>query len=102
MIKDNSKNKKIRALMLTLVMVLAILGLAGCGGNGGEEAPELTGWEYIQDKGELIVGLDDTFAPMGFRDESNNLVGFDVDMANAVGEILGVTITFQPIDWDSK
>jgi polar amino acid transport system substrate-binding protein len=39
---------------------------------------------------------------MGFRDESNNLVGFDVDMANAVGEILGVTITFQPIDWDSK
>ena len=106
MIKNKSRNKKIWALMLALVMVLSTLMLAGCGGSGeegeGDAAVELTGWEYIQDKGELVVGLDDTFAPMGFRDESNNLVGFDVDMANAVGEILGVTITFQPIDWDSK
>ena len=106
MIKNRSRNKKIWALMLALVMVLSTLMLAGCGGTGeegeGDAAAELTGWEYIQDKGELVVGLDDTFAPMGFRDESNTLVGFDVDMANAVGEILGVTITFQPIDWDSK
>ena len=106
MIKNRSRNKKIWALMLALVMVLSTLMLAGCGGTGeegeGDAAAELTGWEYIQDKGELVVGLDDTFAPMGFRDESNNLVGFDVDMANAVGEILGVTVTFQPIDWDSK
>lgn len=106
MVKNKNRNKKIWALMLALVMVLSTLMLAGCGGTGeegeGDAAAELTGWEYIQDKGELVVGLDDTFAPMGFRDESNNLVGFDVDMANAVGEILGVTITFQPIDWDSK
>jgi len=51
---------------------------------------------------KLIVGLDDTFAPMGFRDEGNNLVGFDIDLATAVGEQMGVTIEFQPIDWDSK
>ena len=51
---------------------------------------------------KLIVGLDDTFAPMGFRDEKNNLVGFDIDLANAVGKQMGVTIQFQPIDWDSK
>lgn len=106
MVKNKNRNKKIWALMLALVMVLSTLMLTGCGGTGeegeGDAAAELTGWEYIQDKGELVVGLDDTFAPMGFRDESNNLVGFDVDMANAVGEILGVTITFQPIDWDSK
>ena len=36
---------------------------------------ELTGWAYIEDKGTLIVGLDDTFAPMGFRDENGDLVG---------------------------
>lgn len=103
MIKKISGNKKIWSLMFALVMVLSLIALTGCGGNGGEgETAELTGWEYIQDKGEMIVGLDDTFAPMGFRDESNNLVGFDVDMAKAMGEILGVTITFQPIDWDSK
>jgi len=51
---------------------------------------------------KLIVGLDDTFAPMGFRDEGNNLVGFDIDLATAVGEQMGVAIEFQPIDWDSK
>ena len=56
----------------------------------------------VQEKGELIIGLDDTFAPMGFRDEAGNLVGFDIDLANAVCEQLGVTATFKPIDWDSK
>ena len=56
----------------------------------------------IQAKGELVIGLDDTFAPMGFRDESGNLVGFDIDLATAVCEELGVKATFQPIDWDAK
>lgn len=105
MITKKITKKNTWTLLLVLLMVLSIIPLSGCGGNTadeGEATAELTGWEYVQDKGELIVGLDDTFAPMGFRDESNNLVGFDVDMANAVGEILGVTVTFQPIDWDSK
>lgn len=57
---------------------------------------------YIQEKGELVIGLDDTFAPMGFRDEAGDLVGFDIDLANAVCEQLGVQATFKPIDWDSK
>ena len=56
----------------------------------------------IRQKGTLVIGLDDTFAPMGFRDESGELVGFDIDLANAVCEQLGVTAEFQPIDWDSK
>lgn len=63
---------------------------------------EVAGWDYIQNKGKLVVGLDDTFAPMGFRDEKNNLVGFDIDLAKAVGEELGVAIEFKPIDWDAK
>lgn len=56
----------------------------------------------IQAKGELIIGLDDTFAPMGFRDENNDLVGFDIDLATAVCEELGVKAVFQPIDWKAK
>lgn len=50
----------------------------------------------------LVVGLDDTFAPMGFRDEAGELVGFDIDLANAVGAQMGVEIVFQPISWDAK
>ena len=66
------------------------------------ENTETAGWDYIVEKGVLVVGLDDTFAPMGFRDEDNNLVGFDIDLANAVGEELGIEIEFKPIDWNSK
>ena len=60
------------------------------------------GWKYVSDNGVLIVGLDDTFAPMGFRDENDNLVGFDIDLANAVGDKLGLEIKFTPIDWSAK
>lgn len=54
------------------------------------------------EKEKLIMGLDDTFAPMGFRDENDNLVGFDIDLANAVSDTLGKEIVFQPIDWSMK
>jgi len=82
-------------------MVLGCFAMTGCGGSD-EGTGEDASWTYIEEKGELIVGLDDTFAPMGFRDEGGNLVGFDIDLANAVGEQLGVAVKFQPINWDSK
>ncbi len=67
-------------------------------------APEVedNSWAYIEANGKLIVGLDDTFAPMGFRTEEGELVGFDIDLAKAVGEELGVEIEFKPIVWDAK
>ncbi len=91
-----------------LIMVMSAAMLSGCGKNnaaasgGGNKDKELTGWDYIQDKGKLVIGLDDTFAPMGFRNEKNELVGFDIDLANAVGKKLGIEVTFQPIDWNAK
>ena len=99
--------KRTTSILLILVMTLGIFALAGCGGtddNNGDDAAdgETSGWAYIENNGELVVGLDDTFAPMGFRDENNELVGFDIDLANAVGEQLGVKITFRPIDWNAK
>ena len=87
-----------RILSFVLISVLCLGIFTGCSQNETQK----TGWEYIEEKGELIIGLDDTFAPMGFRDENNQLVGFDIDLANAVGEVLGVNIKFQPIDWDGK
>ena len=59
-------------------------------------------WNYIKEKGTLIVGLDDTFCPMGFHDENGNLVGFDIDLAEALGEQIGIKVEFQSIDWDAK
>ena len=57
-------------------------------------------WERVKEKGELEIGLDDTFAPMGFRKDDGTLVGFDVDAAGALGERLGVDIVWQPTAWD--
>ncbi|MGB4046223.1 MAG: transporter substrate-binding domain-containing protein, partial [Halanaerobiales bacterium] len=58
------------ALSLTLIMVLGFMVMAGD-----------NSLDKIREKGKFVVGLDDTFAPMGFRDEEGNLVGFDIDLA---------------------
>lgn len=86
-----------RKLFGLLILVFTAVVLIGC---QGKETPNT--WAEVEERGYIIVGLDDTFAPMGFRDNDGNLVGFDVDLAKAVGELLDVEIRFQPIDWDSK
>lgn len=56
---------------------------------------------YIQDKGSLIVGITD-FAPMDYKENGDEWIGFDADMARVVGEKLGVEVEFVEIDWDNK
>lgn len=56
---------------------------------------------YIQEKGSLIVGITD-FAPMDYKDENGDWIGFDADMAKLVAEKLGVDVEFVEIDWDNK
>lgn len=58
--------------------------------------------QKIKDKGVFTLGLDDSFPPMGFRDENDNVVGFDIDLATEVCKRMGVELKVQPIDWDSK
>lgn len=50
----------------------------------------------------FVVGLDDTFVPMGFRDNEGNLVGLDIDLATEAADRLGMEVAFQPIDWAMK
>ncbi|MDR3121425.1 MAG: amino acid ABC transporter substrate-binding protein [Clostridiales bacterium] len=65
-------------------------------------APAADGsWEKIQQAGVFVLGLDDEFPPMGFRDEQNEIVGFDVDMAKAAAEYLGVKVELKPVIWDT-
>lgn len=110
--------KKMISVLLAAAMAFA---LAACGGTqssapasstpaassasqgqSSSSAAYATSLDDIKAKGELVIGLDDTFAPMGFRDENGDLVGFDIDLATAVCEVLGVKPVFQPIDWDAK
>lgn len=78
----------------TLAVTTAAL-VTGCGGQDKKAAEQ-----KLPDK--VVIGLDDNFPPMGFRDESGQLIGFDIDLAKEAGKRLGVEVEFKPIDWDSK
>ncbi|KFN05874.1 bacterial extracellular solute-binding s, 3 family protein [Paenibacillus macerans] len=76
-----------------MVLTVMLTALAGCSGSGSGS---------VKGGNTLIIGIDDKFAPMGFRDEKNEIVGFDIDYAKAAAEKMGMEATFQPIDWSSK
>jgi polar amino acid transport system substrate-binding protein len=56
----------------------------------------------LQKRGTFVLGLDDSFPPLGFRDENNEIVGYDIDLAKEVAVRLGVEFKAQPIDWSAK
>jgi len=88
---------------ITLIVLLSVASFAFAGGaaeSGTTDSDESL--QYILDKGELVLGLDDSFPPMGFRGEDGEIVGFDIDLAREVAERMGVELRLQPIDWDAK
>ncbi|HHX14028.1 MAG TPA: amino acid ABC transporter substrate-binding protein [Clostridiales bacterium] len=99
---------KKRNLLLFLALILALgMMLAGCAksepaDNGETPVVEDQSLTAIQDKGVLVLGCDDAFPPMGFRDPSGTIVGFDIDLATKVAEKLGVKLEVKAINWDTK
>ncbi|KRO22261.1 glutamine ABC superfamily ATP binding cassette transporter, substrate binding protein [Lactiplantibacillus fabifermentans DSM 21115] len=80
-------------------MLVGLAGtLSGCE-NVKTRADTQDTWAKIKKRGYVIVGLDDSFVPMGFREKSGKLVGYDVDLARAVFKLYGIKISFQTIDW---
>ena len=111
--------KKTLSLALALTLTLS---LAACGGSGGSSSSPSnssgsssqssasgssssanTGSDvaYIQDKGTLVVGITE-FAPMDYKDENGEWIGFDADMARKVAEALGVDVEFSVIEWGQQ
>ena len=87
-----------------LVVALSAVVLAACSkpdanapaaaGSAPAAAPALPA--------KIVIGLDDNFPPMGFRDDKGQLVGFDIDMAKEAAKRLGIEAEFKPIDWNAK
>ncbi|NDO46376.1 amino acid ABC transporter substrate-binding protein [Clostridium sp. MD294] len=99
--------KKILSVCMATMM---ILGMAACGSSEqptqqpDDEQQQTTAQENEStlDYDKIVVGLDDTFAPLGFRDEEGNLSGVDVELIEATSDIMGVPFELQPIDWSMK
>ena len=97
--------------ILTSLMTLSVSAvlLSACGGNANQapagdkpaegSAPAAANTTVPS---KIVIGLDDNFPPMGFRDDKNELVGFDIDMAKAAAKHMGVEVEFKPIDWAAK
>lgn len=85
------KNLFKKCIVISMISALAI-GLVSCGNK------EKSG----MDKGELVLGFDDTFVPMGFKNSKGEYTGFDIELAKEVAKKIGKDIKLQPIDWSMK
>ena len=101
------KFTKILAVIMAMLMVC--LSMAACAAktddakdDGSSDADKTeSDLQYVLDKGTLVVGITD-FAPMDYKDENGEWIGFDADMAKAFAKSLGVEVEFVEIDWDNK
>jgi polar amino acid transport system substrate-binding protein len=85
-----------KRLLNAIAILIVLLVLGACSSDSSNTGSNESSAE------EVIIGIDDAFAPMGFRDENNEIVGFDIDLAKATVEKMGKEIVIQPIDWSSK
>ena len=59
-------------------------------------------WDKVKESGKLILGLDATFKPMGYTDENDEIVGFDIDLAKEVCKRLDIELETYGVNWDTK
>lgn len=84
--------EKVMAIGLAAVSMMAFI--SGCGSDTKTNNGELPK--------KVVIGLDDSFPPMGFKDEKGEIVGFDIDMAKEAAKRAGMDVEFKAIDWSSK
>ena len=104
-----------RRTFISLMSVMAaagVLSLSGCGSSGSSSAAASSTTSgaaaagsdllsTIQSRGTLIVALEGAWQPWSYHDESDTLVGYDVEVSRAIAEKLGVEPEYVESDWDS-
>jgi len=66
------------------------------------EPVKITDATYIMNNDKMIIGFDGNMAPMTYYDKDGQLTGFDIDLAKAVCQRLGITAEFKEVDWTEK
>ena len=103
-VRRDRRPRAVRGVVVPATL-LVLLAAAGCVTNDEGLIPTVTGVDVgrvaeIADRlppsvaasGRLVVGVNTPYAPNEFKDEAGTIVGFDVDLMNAVGAVLGVTV----------
>lgn len=92
--------KKFKKFPLIIVGLLLLTLLSGCRFESRQKmATNPDTWSVVSKQKKIVIGLDDSFVPMGFQTKSGRIVGYDVDLAKAVFKEYGIKVDFQPIDW---
>ena len=89
-----------KKIVFAVVMAAAVFAMAGCKKTQKKAAADAV--SALKERGVFVLGLDDSFPPLGFRSDDNEIVGYDIDLAKEVAKRLGVEFRAQPIDWDAK
>ena len=83
-------------LRLAALVLSALLALSAC----GKKQASTDRLSQIQEKGELVIALEGNWAPWSFHDDDGNLVGYDVEVGQAIAQKLGVKASFVEGEWD--
>ena len=89
-----------KKIICAVLMAAAVFALTGCKKSNKKNDNDAV--SAIKGRGVFVLGLDDSFPPLGFRSDDNEIVGYDIDLAKEVAKRLGVDFRAQPIDWDAK
>lgn len=93
--------KRIISIIMVLITTLSLCIFCACSNKEGSTVDN--SYDKVQSNGTLVMGLDDTFPPMGYTDtDTGKIIGFDVDLATEVCNRLGIKLKLQPIDWQTK
>jgi polar amino acid transport system substrate-binding protein len=95
--KKAQKRKKVIGNSIVCFVLILIVG-----GLWIKSMQRSDTWNDVSQRQKIVIGLDDTYVPMGFRDAQGNLTGYDVELAQAAFKKLGLTPEFQVIDWSMK
>jgi polar amino acid transport system substrate-binding protein len=91
--------KKLVAVLLTACLAMVVV--AGCGSSSSRRTTS-SKTSTKNDSKTFVIGVDDTFPPMGFRNKKNKIVGFDIDLAREAAKRMNMKFKVQAINWDTK
>ena len=106
--KTSKKSYVLKAAAVLLVLAMLCF-TAACGGAAPDQAATTSdksekdlSLSRVLGNGQLIIGIDENYPPIGFKDENGQYVGFDIDVARETCFRMGIDLVVKSIDWSEK